>query len=923
MSLAERLFLELARKLCLPAQTWEDACLGIANLQHPWLLVLDNADNPDVDYQPYIPNSPLGVVMVTSRNEECQRYATAKALSLGGLSDHAARELLLKAARVPVDQHGVLQDDAAQVAALLQSHPLALVQAGAYVARGHCQLGQYPAVYEKHRRRLLEFRPSQAQSRYRDVYATFEASAAALTQSTTATARDALHLLPLLAVSGASQLPLVMFEAGWEGAQTVPSDMNDDAADDEVELLTPWHISRLPSFLDVSADMWDSFRLVEAVQLLKAFALVTTDVSSDSMSVSMHPLVHAWARDRQSADEQHENWLSMVCIVALARKCRTMTRAHDRQLQPHVESVTAWDMGAMFAGAPRTLVARVLVNCGWLLNQMRSDSQLFLLIQRLNSWLGLDEMAVEAPWLGIYDLASRNLVNRGLPLQAIHLLQQVVEVRKESLGPDCREHPDQLASQHALAGAYEANGQVKKAVALLEEVVQIRSQSLAADHPSRLASQHELAGAYKANGQVKEAVALLEEVVQIKAQSLAADHPSRLASQHALAGAYEANGQVKEAVALLEEVVQIQAQSLAADHPSRLASQHALAGVYEANGQVKEAVALLEEVVQIQAQSLAADHPDRLASQHELAGAYEANGQVKEAVALLEEVVQIQAQSLAADHPSRLVSQHALAGAYRANGQVKEAVALSEEVVQIQSQSLAADHPDRLASQHALAGAYRANGQMKEAVALLEEVVQIKAQSLAADHPSRLASQHALAGAYRANGQVKEAVALLEEVVQIRSQSLAADHPSRLASRHELAAAYRANGQVKEAVALLEEVVQIRSQSLAADHPSRLASQHALAGAYRANGQVKEAVALLEEVVQIQAQSLAADHPDRLASQLNFAVYLWEVEERERACHLMSQVVDHYKQKFDDDHPARLTSEQCLYHFREEIEFSG
>ena len=52
------------------------------------------------------------------------------------------------------------------------------------------------------------------------------------------------------------------------------------------------------------------------------------------------------------------------------------------------------------------------------------------------------------------------------------------------------------------------------------------------DHPSRLASQHELAGAYQANGQVKEAVKLLERVVAIRTEVLAEDHPSRLASQH-------------------------------------------------------------------------------------------------------------------------------------------------------------------------------------------------------------------------------------------------------------------------------------------------------------------------------------------------------------------------------------------------------
>lgn len=79
------------------------------------------------------------------------------------------------------------------MATLLQSHPLALTQAGAYISRGHRRLGQYPEVYERQLQRLLQCRPRQAQSRYRDVYAMFEASAGALKQSTTMAAGDALE----------------------------------------------------------------------------------------------------------------------------------------------------------------------------------------------------------------------------------------------------------------------------------------------------------------------------------------------------------------------------------------------------------------------------------------------------------------------------------------------------------------------------------------------------------------------------------------------------------------------------------------------------------------------------------------------------------------------------------------------------------
>ncbi|KAI9879170.1 MAG: hypothetical protein M1823_006868, partial [Watsoniomyces obsoletus] len=205
-------------------------------------------------------------------------------------------------------QHRKLEDDARTVASLLRSHPLALIQAGAYVSRGHCTLAEYPSVYERQRKRLLAFRPAQAQSRYRDVYATFEATAELLQASQTEAANDALQLLPVLATCAASRLPLPLFEAGWKGAQNITS--NNTSDDDDVVRLKPWHVSHLLPLMQADADAWDSFQLVEAISLLKAFSLVSTDTHEGYLSVSMHPLIHAWARDRQDASEQHQSWLT-------------------------------------------------------------------------------------------------------------------------------------------------------------------------------------------------------------------------------------------------------------------------------------------------------------------------------------------------------------------------------------------------------------------------------------------------------------------------------------------------------------------------------------------------------------------------------------------------------------------------------------
>jgi tetratricopeptide (TPR) repeat protein len=125
------------------------------------------------------------------------------------------------------------------------------------------------------------------------------------------------------------------------------------------------------------------------------------------------------------------------------------------------------------------------------------------------------------------------------------------------------------------------DGRIRDAVSWLEESRDLRV-SLSEDHPDRLSTQHVLASAYQANGQAKEAVRLLEHVVAIHKRVLAEDHPNRLTSQHELASAYQAHGQVKDTVRLLEHVVAIYKRVLAEDHPSRLASQHNLARARQA-----------------------------------------------------------------------------------------------------------------------------------------------------------------------------------------------------------------------------------------------------------------------------------------------------------------------------------------------------
>jgi tetratricopeptide (TPR) repeat protein len=836
-------FIAVARMFGAEVDSVEDACGLLANRKKPWLLILDNADDPGFDYQIYIPSGTQGNIIVTSRFAGCKHFSTVGWETLTNLEREECQELLLKAAHIPKEHWKAHTDAAESVVCLLESHTLALIQAGAYVAKGHCKLSDYPKIFHRQRRRLLEFRPTQARSRYCDIYTTFEASAEVLSD-------DALQLLGTISVLHFSFLPVSVFESAWVGSQQavhVASESEDglgdlpswdvsqlpgftDASDNETgfDVLNDWHVSQLPAFIGTENNQWDSYRLSEAIYLLESLSLITTAEQDGVSGISMHPLAHAWAKDRQKPEAKKHSWVVAGSVIALSVRGSTMRMRLERHLQPHVQSyVDERTISNILCGFQRNTLALVW-SSSWMLMRLREDSRLERLLHELFREAGLDPARPQCSLVPLYHLLAQSHYLSGHWKMAVNLMEQVVEIRRETLDET---HRNRLASQHVLAMAFRENGQTKEAVKLLEHVVKIRKATQAETHPSRLASQHELASAYQNNGQIEEAVKLLEYVVKIKATTLAETHPDQLVSKHNLAVAYQDTGRIEEAIKLLEYVVKFRETTLAETHPSRLASQHNLAGAYKDNGQIEEAVKLLEHVVKIEATTLAETHPSRLTSQHNLAGAYKENGQIEEAVKLLEHVVKIRETTLAETHPDRLASQHNLASAYEDNGQIKEAVKLLEHVVKIKVTTLAETHPSLLTSQHNLASAYEDNGQIEKAVKLLEHVVKIRATTLAETHPNRLASQHNLAGAYKDNGQIKEAVKLLEHVVKIKATTLAEAHPSRLVSQHNLASAYEENGQIKEAVKLLEHVVKIEATTLAETHPDRLISQQALARA--------------------------------------------------------------------------------------------
>ena len=579
----------------------------------PWLLIIDNADNPDIDYSEYMPPGRMGDILLTTRLKECVTYETVGSTTLGVLEFDLARELLLRATHILRSRWEEIKKAATTVVEVLGSHTLAIVQAGAYIRHRLCTLEEYPIIFQQRKEQLLKFYSKQNVSTYDNVYTTFEISAKYLQSSKNPEDLEALDFLHTLAFMHYGEIEEELFQRASEYALKL---RNAGTSDDERALsLSVRHVARLPEY---AQQKWSSLqcrsRWRKLCATLESLSIITMNDDSNSIIISMHPLVHAWAKERQDHQTRCRMWQSAATILALSCEGHIHYSHTFISLHPQVRACVSheiedytWDMSELVA-------AQILFRFAIVLDRMQDESSLASLVQCIR--LRLRDAADQEIVLHCKYFTGRAFLRQGR-------FEEAVEVFKDVFDAMAEDHPSRLYAQSTLAFAYQRNGQIDKAVKLLEPVVKIRNENLVEDHPDRIDAQHALATAYQANEQIDEAIKLLEHVVEIGKKKLVEDHPYHLMRQQHLASAYLKIGQNDKAIKLLEYVVEIAKKKFPKDHSSRLDSQHALAIAYQANEQIDEAIKLLEHVVEIGKKKWVEGHPSRLASQHALALAYE------------------------------------------------------------------------------------------------------------------------------------------------------------------------------------------------------------------------------------------------------------------------------------------------------------
>ena len=119
-------------------ESLEGAILWLQNSFHSWLLILDNADNLDLDLAKFLPAGRYGSILITTRLTECTKHQTVGKDDYERLNQETATRLLLKACKIESRLWGDHEKSARAVVELLGCHALAVIQAGAAVSQNIC-----------------------------------------------------------------------------------------------------------------------------------------------------------------------------------------------------------------------------------------------------------------------------------------------------------------------------------------------------------------------------------------------------------------------------------------------------------------------------------------------------------------------------------------------------------------------------------------------------------------------------------------------------------------------------------------------------------------------------------------------------------------------------------------------------------------
>ncbi|KIJ97496.1 hypothetical protein K443DRAFT_105574 [Laccaria amethystina LaAM-08-1] len=785
----------------------------IGLLKENYVMVFDNADilSP-AELEAYFPPGRGGNILITSRNSAMRNLTSPEnSLEVTEMEENDAIELLLKASCLdPFSME--FQTEASKIVKELFCLPLALDQAGAYIASGATTIGNYLAKYFEHRKTLLSHSEFTGASKYnRTVYETWELSYKEIQQGAKSddshkvnAANSAMILLELFPFFHHAGITEEIFS--YAALQK-----DEKISDPELPLASCMLDQRLLPLN--KAGTWDNLLFREGIRVLLVLSLIKK-APLDGV-YTMHPLVHAWGRDRMTSDMRER--CCLMAYVTLSCSLR-------------------WN-GSQPYKFQRVLVTHVRAN----MEYSRSESN-----QNIIGYLD-----------DAYDKFGELLQKQGYAKEAEILQIKVLDARSEIFGED---HLDTIRAMASLASTNQDLGKYIEAEKLEMQVLDARNRSLGVEHQDTINAMANLAQTYACLGKYTEAEKLEIQVLDARNRILGVEHPDTVEAMGNLAVTYFRLGKYTEAESLEIKVLNARNRILGVEDPDTIIAMANLAVTYQQLGKYTEAEKLEIQVLNARNRILGVEHPSTINATGNLASTYRALGKLIESEKLEMQVLDARNRVLGVEHPNTINAMANLAATYRNLGKYTEAEKLEIQVLNARNRILGLEHPDTINAMANLALTYGKLGKYTEAEKLLIQVLNASNKILGVEHPDTINAMANLAATYHSLGKYIEAEKLEMQVLDLSNIILGVEHPDTIYAMETLT--YHQLGKYTEAEKLEIQVLDVRNRILGVGHPDTMRTMANLAGTYYEHGKYTEADKL-------SIQILGAEPPDMITTVAN------------------------------------------------------
>ncbi|KAF7344868.1 FabD/lysophospholipase-like protein [Mycena venus] len=645
-----------------------------------WLLFLDNADDPNINLNDFIPQCHHGNIIITSRNPGLRVYGNHSSVS--EMDEKDAVTLLLESA----GQADTLATwhAATEIVKTLGYLALAIVQAGAFISKSG-NLTIYLDLYAKQRALLLSEKPVQSHDSYaQTVYTTWQMSFEQLKPP----AQMFLQICSYFHHNGISEeifcnASKFKFYCGYPSKE---------------ELQRP--LEFLSNFMAPTGE-WDTLSFMNVTSEIQAYSLINFDPEKEVFSI--HPLVHAWSQEMISDSKSCQSSAGAILAMAFSEIPSQDQMLASLLFLPHVESISQFNTD--IAPGFQLQYAEIFLKAG---KYKQAEKLQVEVLEKWKEALGDNDRSTLIAMGNLAVTYSR--LGEFKKSQELEIV--VLEKRKQLLGDN---HPETLTAMGNLANTYSNLGEFKKAQELDIVVLEKRKQFLGDNHPEILNAMGNLASTYSNLGEFKKAQELENVVLEKWKQFLGDNHPETLATMAHLARTYSELGEFKKAQELEIVVLEKLGQLLGDNHPETLKAMGNLASTYSNLGEFKKAQELKIVVLEKLKQFLGDNHPHTLTAMGNLASTYRDLGELKKAQELEIVVLEKKKQFLGDNHPDTLIAMANLAHTYWNLRDFTKAEELELLVLERCRQILGDNHPDTLHVARHLSNTYRSQDKLQEA----------------------------------------------------------------------------------------------------------------------------------------------------------------------------------------------------------------